>query len=123
MSYSLKFRLHVLGVCEREDLTLLATALRFAVGISTLTRWVKDPHPRPSRPRRGKIDMEVLARDIEDYPDAYQFERAKRFGVCQKAIQDWGAKGRANIIGAIVGASLLTASLFQCNINSDVFHA
>ena len=30
--------------------------------------------------------MEVLARDIEDYPDAYQFERAERFGVCQKAI-------------------------------------
>ena len=86
MSYPLKFRLHVLGVREREDLTLLATALRFAVGISTLTRWVKDPLPRPSGPHRGKIDMEVLARDIEDYPDAYQFERAKRFGVCQKAI-------------------------------------
>ena len=38
-------------------------------------------------------------------------------------IQDWGAKGRTNIIGVMVGASLLTASLFQCNINSDVFHA
>ena len=36
MSYPLKFRFHVLGVREREDLTLLATALRFAVGISTL---------------------------------------------------------------------------------------
>ena len=36
MSYPFKFRLHVLGVREREDLTLLATASRFAVGISTL---------------------------------------------------------------------------------------
>ena len=95
MSYPLKFRLHVLGVCESDDLTLLATALRFAVGISTLTRWIKDPHPRPSGPRRGKIDMEVLARDIEDYPDAYQFERAKWFGVCQKAI--WQALKRMGV--------------------------
>ena len=61
MSCPLKFRLHILGVCEREDLTLLASAARFAVGISTLIRWVKDPHPRPSGPHRGKIDMEVLA--------------------------------------------------------------
>ena len=38
MSYPLKFRLHVLGVREREDLTLLATASHFAVGISTLKR-------------------------------------------------------------------------------------
>ncbi len=36
---------------------------------------------------------------------------------------DWGAKGRTNVIGAMVGACLLTVSLFDCNINSDVFHA
>jgi transposase len=34
-----------------------------------------------------------------------------------------GAKGRTNVIGAMIGATLLTVSLFNCNVNSDVFHA
>lgn len=37
--------------------------------------------------------------------------------------QDWHAKGRTNVIGALLGASLLTVSLFQGTVNSDVFHA
>lgn len=35
---------------------------------------------------------------------------------------DWHARGRTNVIGALLGTSLLTACLFQCNIDSDVFH-
>jgi hypothetical protein len=31
----------------------------------------------------------------EDYPDAYQYERAARFGVCPKAI--WYALGRLGV--------------------------
>jgi len=38
-------------------------------------------------------------------------------------IQDWGAKGRTNVIGALCGAALLTVPLFASYINSDVFHA
>lgn len=34
---------------------------------------------------------------------------------------DWGAKGRTNVIGALLGAVLLTVSLFQCNVDTDVF--
>ena len=37
--------------------------------------------------------------------------------------QDWNAKGRTNVIGALVGSALLTVTLFSCNIDSDVFHA
>lgn len=36
---------------------------------------------------------------------------------------DWGAKGRTNAIGALVGATLLTVSLFESTINSEVFTA
>ena len=36
---------------------------------------------------------------------------------------DWGAKGRTNAIGAIIGATLLTVSLFESTINSEVFTA
>ena len=37
--------------------------------------------------------------------------------------QDWQAKGRINVIGALQGHQLLTTGLFESNINSDVFHA
>ena len=36
---------------------------------------------------------------------------------------DGQAKGRINVIGALLGATLLTVSLFECHIDSDVFYA
>ena len=36
---------------------------------------------------------------------------------------NWGAKGRTNVIGALVGAVLLTVSLFDQTINTAVFDA
>lgn len=35
--------------------------------------------------------------------------------------QDWGSKGRTNVIGALLAGSLLTISLFQTTINTDIF--
>lgn len=39
------------------------------------------------------------------------------------AIQDWGAKGRTNVIGALLGGALLTVSLFSTTINTQIFDA
>ncbi len=36
---------------------------------------------------------------------------------------DWHTKGRVNAIGAIIGMSFLTLSLFDGHINADTFHA
>src|ERR1700742_5030168 len=36
---------------------------------------------------------------------------------------DWGAKGRTNVIGALLGSVLLTISLFQETINTNTFTA
>ncbi len=36
---------------------------------------------------------------------------------------DWGAKGRTNVIGALLAGTLLTVSLFNCTINTAVFDA
>jgi len=36
---------------------------------------------------------------------------------------DWGAKGRTNVIGALLDGVLLTVSLFQTTINKSVFNA
>lgn len=37
--------------------------------------------------------------------------------------QDWQARGRINVIGALHQQQLLTVGLFSGNIDSDVFHA
>ena len=38
-------------------------------------------------------------------------------------VQDWGAKGRTNVIGALLGGALLTVSLFSTTINTQIFGA
>jgi transposase len=35
---------------------------------------------------------------------------------------DWGARGRTNAIGALIGNDLLTVSLFDENINTEIFN-
>ena len=39
------------------------------------------------------------------------------YGLC-----DWHAKGRTNVIGALIGKLLLTVGLFKTNINADIFY-
>lgn len=36
---------------------------------------------------------------------------------------EWGAKGRTNVIGALLAGTLLTVSLFETNINTEIFNA
>jgi hypothetical protein len=36
--------------------------------------------------------------------------------------RDWHARGRTNVIGALIGTLLLTISLFDDNIDSDTFY-
>ena len=38
-------------------------------------------------------------------------------------LHDWHAKGRINVIGAMVGFVLVSVGLFEGSINSDVFYA
>jgi len=35
---------------------------------------------------------------------------------------DWGAKGRTNVIGALLEGALLTVSLFQTTVNTAIFN-
>lgn len=89
MTYSLDFRRHVLSVRERECLTIQETSERFSVGVASIVRWLKQPEPKATREGRPrKIDLELLAQDIRERPDDYQYERAVRFGVCRKSLQD-----------------------------------
>lgn len=36
--------------------------------------------------------------------------------------KDWNARGRINVVGAIINNQLLTVSLFDTNIDSDIFY-
>lgn len=36
---------------------------------------------------------------------------------------DWGAKGRTNVIGALLGGVLLTVSMFESTINTNIYTA
>lgn len=37
--------------------------------------------------------------------------------------QDWQAKGRTNVIGALLGSTLIAVDLFEGTINAEVFQA
>ena len=86
MTYSIDFRGRVLSLGKKEGFTLEETAQRFGVGRASLCRWLKRLEPDQSGPRKRKINLVALARDVGHYPDAYQHERAARFGVAPNAI-------------------------------------
>ena len=53
----------------------------------TLFRWQNRIEPKTKRNKPStKIDMKALSKDVEDNPDHFQYERAKKFGVSQSAI-------------------------------------
>ena len=86
MTYSIDYRKKVLEIREREWLSLEETAKRFGVGRASIFRWTKEIEPKRKRKKPTKIKEEELLQDIEQYPDAYQYERAKRLGVSQRGI-------------------------------------
>ena len=97
MTYSLDFRKKVLAVKEREGLSFEKVAQRFDIGSkNTVFRWTKKLEPCETRNKPAtKIDMEALAEDVKNHPDAYQHERAERLGVCESCVQ--AALKRLNI--------------------------
>ena len=87
MTYPISFRRKVLSVREKENLTIAQVAQRFCVGVASVMRWIKTPDPGTTRNKPAtRIDMEMLAQDVKDHPDAYQYERAKRLGVSTQGI-------------------------------------
>ena len=87
MAYSIDFRRKVLEIKERDGLSLEEAALRFSISESSVFRWLKRLEPYLTRNKTAtKIDMEALAHDVEQEPDAFQHERAERFGCNQRGI-------------------------------------
>ena len=87
MTYSLDFRQKVFEQKAKHDLTFEQTSERFGIGIATLFRWQKKLIPCKTRNRSAtKINDDQLLEDVKNHPDDYQWERAERFAVTQRAI-------------------------------------
>ena len=91
-------------------------------------------HPRASLPERISFVSAVTRYRLQGYDILYLDESGfavdspRTHGYSQKGQRchdqkNWHARGRINVIGAIIGFAFLTVSLFDCNINSDVFYA
>ncbi|CAA2929238.1 IS630 transposase-related protein [Arsenophonus endosymbiont of Bemisia tabaci] len=76
----------VIFTMEEEGLSIRETGKQFWIGSASVSRWINQIEQKASTTRQRKIDKSELIKDVEQYPDAYQKERAGRFGVCQKAI-------------------------------------
>ena len=87
MTYPRQFRQKVFSIKEKFHLTFEQTSQRFDVPIRNLLRWQRKMAPCMTRDQPAtRLDMAQLARDVEQAPDAYQWERAKRLGVAQRTI-------------------------------------
>lgn len=87
MTYPLKFRQKVFEVKKKYCLTYKETSERFDISARTLFRWEQRLNPKTTRDKPAlKLDMKALAQHVEDYPDAYQRERAQHFNVAKSTI-------------------------------------
>lgn len=86
MIYSMDFRRKAMKIKEEEGLSQRQLAKRLRLSKETVERWTKSIERKIQIRRASKIDMKALAEDVKKYPDAYQKERAIRFGVTQQAI-------------------------------------
>ena len=87
MSYSLDFRKQVFKIKKKENLSFESVSERFGISVRTLFRWHNRLEPQTTRNKPAtKIDMEALKKHVEDYPDAYQYERAAVLGVSPNCI-------------------------------------
>ena len=87
MAYSKHFRKKVLKYRRDKDATIEETAKYFHIGTASIVRWVHKPEPQKTRYRKPtKIPDDVLRKDVEQYPDSYQYERAQRLGVSESGI-------------------------------------
>jgi len=89
MTYPVKFRKKVLKIKEQEQLSFIEVAKRFGLSKTTVFIWSQKIEPQIRRNKKAvKIDMDKLKKDIEEYPDSYCYERAKRLGASSTGIRD-----------------------------------
>ena len=67
----------------------------------------------------------IQNRGIDGSGFAYDMPRTHGYAPRGKhcvGIHDWQAKGRINVIGALLARTLLTVGLTTCNVDADIFN-
>ena len=118
-----------------ERCGLAYTQSRFGVGFANSISHIKKAleHPRADAEKRRVFQKKIEEHKKDGRPIVYIDEsgfahdmpRTHGYAVKGKrcfGIHDWQARGRINVIGALLGSALVTVGLFTVNINSDVFH-
>lgn len=78
----------MLAIKEKEKLSLELVSKRFGIGKNTVFVWTKKISPIRNRNKAPtKIAIDKLKKDVMQYSDAYQYERAERLGVSRSGIQ------------------------------------
>lgn len=87
MAYPAFFRKKVLAYRKKHNATIKETAEPFKIGTASVSRWVHKQEPSKTRVKKPtKIINKALLKDVNKYPDAFQYERANRLGVSKSGI-------------------------------------
>ena len=83
--YNLLFIKKVLQ--KRKQYSIRKLAEKYDLSPQTIQKWEKGILPTGKRNKPNvKLDLDLLIEDVKQYPDAYQYERAKRLGVSETCI-------------------------------------
>ena len=84
MTYSADFRTQVIKSVKNKDMSIRQACTFYNVSKTALQRWLRNPSIKQTRDKSPtKIPNEALLKDVEQYPDDYLYERARRFN-CSK---------------------------------------
>ncbi len=87
MRYSVQFRKKVLKLALSGE-NFIKLSKRFKISTTTMSRWKKEINSKLKRNKQPiKIDREALKKDIQNHPDSYGYERARRLGVSASGIR------------------------------------
>ena len=88
MTYSADFRAQVIKSVKNQDMTIRQACIFYNVSKTALQRWLKNPTIKQSRNKPpSKILNEALLKDVEQYPDDYMYERARRLDCSKSGIE------------------------------------
>lgn len=85
MAYSNDFRQQVLKRLKEGE-TYRQLAIEYNISTRTIQNWRDKPERTVRTSYTCKINLDDLAQDVKNHPDAYQRERAIRFNCSDRAI-------------------------------------
>ncbi|WP_230655620.1 IS630 transposase-related protein [Psychrobacter sp. I-STPA10] len=86
MTYSLEFRKQVLKSLEK-GMTFKEAVQEYDISPTTIQKWKKRLYSKKTRNiEPTKIANDALLKDVENHPDSYHYERARRLGCSTSGI-------------------------------------